>query len=494
MSIKIYNTLTKKKEILEPRREGEISMYVCGLTVYNYMHIGNARTFVNFDMIRRYLEYRGFKVEFVRNITDVDDKIINRAAEEGTTPEEIAKKYEAAFRADTARLRVQEPTIEPRATETIPEMIELVQKLIERGLAYEAGGNVWFKVRDFEGYGKLSGRSLGDMRAGERVEPDPTKEDPMDFALWKTAKPGEPSWGSPWGKGRPGWHLECSAMSLKFLGPGFDIHGGAVDLIFPHHENEIAQSEGATGEPFVKYWVHAGLLNLDKEKMSKSLGNVMLVGDLLKHWSPSVVRMLMLGTHYRNPLDFTKAGLTQAQANVERMERTIHNIDFALGLNLPVGRRETLVLWEAVGEARAHFISAMDDDFNTAEALPALFKLMKDVNVLIEGARELPVPESLHKTRETIVELVGTFGITLDLETNWMSIEVPLRELAGELLGLMPSDMSRDGILNALLRRRESAREEREWAQADTIRDRLLKIGVEIEDTPAGPRWKLLTH
>lgn len=492
MAIKIYNTLTRKKEKFEPRKDGEVSMYVCGLTVYNYMHIGNARTFISFDMIRSYLVARGFKVTFVRNITDIDDKIINRAADEKTTPKAIAQKYEAAFKGDTGRLGIKDPTVEPRATETIPEMIELVKALIERGLAYESDGNVWFGVRKFDGYGKLSGRSLDEMRAGERVEPEPGKEDPMDFALWKRSKPGEPAWESPWGAGRPGWHLECSAMSLKYLGHGFDIHGGAQDLIFPHHENEIAQSEGASGETFVNYWVHGGLLNIDQEKMSKSLGNVMLLGDLLKQWSPNTVRMLMLATHYRNPLDFTREGLVQAQANVERLERTLQNIEFALGLDLPVSRRKTIGLWESINEGRAHFISAMDDDFNSAEALAAIFALVKEVNTVIEGAADLPIAEALWKASEIIVELTDALGLNLQLGADWLSVEAPLRELAGDMIGPLPAGVSRDGILNALVERREAARSAKEWAVADRIRDRLGEIGVEIEDTSAGPRFKLV--
>ncbi len=490
MAIKIYNTMTRQKEKLVPRTSGEISMYVCGLTVYNYMHIGNARTFVNFDVIRRYLEYRGFKVEFVRNITDIDDKIINRAALEGTGTAEIAQKYEAAFRTDTEMLGVKDPTIEPRATETIPEMIKLVEDLIAVDLAYAAEGNVWFRVARFKGYGKLSRRTLKDMKAGERVEPDPSKEDPMDFALWKAAKAGEPAWESPWGPGRPGWHLECSAMSLKYLGHGFDIHGGAVDLIFPHHENEIAQSEGATGKPFVTYWVHGGLLNIDQEKMSKSLGNVMLVSELLKQWSPMVVRMFMLGTLYRNPLDFTKEGLVQAQANIERLERTLQNIDFALDQPLATGRRQTVGLLETLSECRAHFIQAMDDDFNTAEALPALFRLVKEVNTLIEGAQELPTPEALKQAKETIIELTEAFGLGLGYEVDWLAIEAPIRDLARATIGLIPGDISREGVLNALLERREEARREQDWGMADTIRNSLLEIGIEVEDTASGPRWK----
>ncbi len=492
MTIKIYNTLVRRKEELRPRKEGEISMYVCGLTVYNYMHIGNARTFINFDLIRRYLEFRGFKVVFVRNITDVDDKIIKRAAEEKTTPQAIAEKYEKAFKRDNNNLGIEEPTHEPRATETIPEMINLVERLIGAGLAYEVEGNVWFRVRDFKNYGQLSGRSLDDMRAGERVEPDPGKEDPMDFALWKKSKEGEPFWDSPWGDGRPGWHIECSAMSLKLLGAGFDIHGGAQDLIFPHHENEIAQSEGATGKRFVHYWMHGGLLKIDKEKMSKSLGNVMLVGDLVKQWSPNAVRMFMLSTHYRNPLDFTREGLVQGQANVERLERTIQSLDFALGLSLPVNQSKTLKLKEAADEARAHFILAMDDDFNSAEALAAIFGLIRVTNSIIEGAEELPDDEALNKSRQILLEVTEALGLKCEPEDNWLAIEASLREVATRTIGAIPSGTSREGILGMLLERREKARENKEWEVSDEIRDNLLEIGIEIEDTSAGPRWKLI--
>ncbi len=493
MAIKIYNTLTKKKEELRPRDSGKISMYVCGLTVYNYMHIGNARTFISFDMIRRYLERRGFEVTFVRNITDVDDKIINRAAEEGVTAAEVARKYEDAFKADTAMLGLKDPDIEPKATETIPEMIALIEKLAAAGLAYEVGGNVWYRVRAFDGYGKLSGRSLDDMRAGERVTPEPGKDDPMDFALWKRAKEGEPAWESPWGLGRPGWHIECSAMSLKYLGSDFDIHGGAVDLVFPHHENEIAQSEGG-GDLFARVWMHGGLLNIDKEKMSKSLGNVMLVGDLLKQWSPAVVRMFMLGTHYRNPLDFTREGLVQAQANVERIERTLQNLDYALSLtDKPISRVNTLAMYEGIDEAKAHFISVMDDDFNTAEGLSAIFKFVKKINTLIEGAQEeTPVAETLHRSRETLLELTEALGLDLEPEIDWMAIEAPLRDLAAEVIGILPGSVSRDGVLTALLEYRGRARADQDWKTADLIRDRLTAMGIEIEDTAAGSRWKLI--
>ncbi|HEB12081.1 MAG TPA: cysteine--tRNA ligase [Actinobacteria bacterium] len=492
MTIRIYNTLTRKKEDFKPASGRKITMYVCGLTVYNYMHIGNARTFVNFDIIRRYLEFREYEVVFVRNITDVDDKIIKRAAEEKTTTRAIAEKYEEAFKADMNKLGVAAPTHEPRATELIPEMIDLIQVLIDKGFAYEVGGNVWFRVREFDGYGKLSGRALDDMRAGERVEPDPDKDDPLDFALWKSAKVGEPSWSSPWGEGRPGWHIECSAMSLKLLGAGFDIHGGAQDLIFPHHENEIAQSEAATGKQFVRYWIHGGLLNIDKEKMSKSLGNVMLVGALLEQWSANTVRMFMLSTHYRNPLDFTREGLIQAQVNTERLERTIQNIDYALGLDLPVSRLKTLKLWETISETRAHFISVMDDDFNSAEALTAIFAMIKECNSTIEGAQDLPDSEVLEKSRATLIELTKALGVNAEPDVDWLTVEASLRDVADKTIGTIPNGASREAILNAVLERREEARQKKEWAVADDIRDSLLGIGIEIEDTASGTRWKLM--
>jgi cysteinyl-tRNA synthetase len=474
--MKIYNTLTKKKEPLEPREPGEISMYVCGLTVYNYMHIGNARTFINFDMIRRYLDYRGFKVVFVRNITDVDDKIINRAAEEKTTPQEIAQKYERAFKEDTADLGIEDPTIEPRATETIPEMIALVAELIQNDLAYEADGNVWFRVRRFPAYGKLSGRTVDEMRTGERIEPEPGKDDPLDFALWKRSKPGEPSWDSPWGAGRPGWHLECSAMSLKFLGEGFDIHGGAHDLIFPHHENEIAQSEGGTGGPFARYWVHGGLLNLDKEKMSKSLGNVLLLRDLLKQWDADTLRMLMLSAHYRNPLDFTKEGLEQARSFVVRLITALENLDFALTVDSPRDEVKTKILNRLVGTTRAEFVEAMDDDFNTPAGLAAISGFVREANRLIEGEETIPDTPALEAAKSLIEELTQrAFGLKLDAEHLVSGGEKP-----------------RPGLeeISSLLAKREAARAAKDWAEADRVRQELADIGVEIEDTPRGPRWK----
>ena len=319
MPVKIFNSLTKKKEDLITREPGKVSMYVCGPTTYNYIHLGNARPLVVFDTIRRYLKYRGYQVTYIQNFTDIDDKIINRAREEGETPQKIAEKYIRAYFEDADALHVLRADVHPKVTEHIDEIISMVQGIIDKGLAYEVNGNVYFDVRKFSGYGRLSGRELDDMKAGARVDVDEGKHDPLDFALWKAAKPGEPSWTSPWGNGRPGWHIECSAMSLKYLGPGFDIHGGGADLIFPHHENEIAQTEAYTGQPFVRYWLHNGFITVNEEKMSKSLGNFFLVRDILAKFSPDVVRFYLLSTHYRNPLDFDDEKLHVAEKSLERI-------------------------------------------------------------------------------------------------------------------------------------------------------------------------------
>lgn len=493
MTIKVFNTLKGEKEQLLPNVPGKIGMYVCGPTVYNYIHIGNARTFLNFDLIRRYLIWRGFEVTFVQNITDVDDKIINRARDEGTTPDNIAEKYTAAFQEQMAELGLLAPTIAPKATETIAEMIKLVEELQQRGLAYETEDGIYFPVRRFGEYGKLSKRSLEEMRAGERIKVDENKEDPMDFALWKRAKPGEPHWPSPWGEGRPGWHLECSAMSLKYLGMGFDIHGGARDLIFPHHENEIAQSEGATGaKPFVHYWLHGGLLNIDQEKMSKSLGNFTLLTDVLQGWGADVIRMFMLGTHYRNPLDFSEAGLKEASAKLQRIEIALTNIDFALATTMPDDTDKTKLLRQSLVTAQHDFVAAMDDDFNSAAALSAIFNLIKDVNKLIEVSKELPNKRELEAAKDLIVELNRVLGLVLSVETKTEVSDSAARQLAVDL-DLDVSGLSTEIILDSLLKRREQARTDKDWQLADKIRDGLGQIGVEIEDTQRGTRWKIVT-
>jgi len=474
MVVKIFNTLTRKREVFEPNTPGKVGMYVCGPTVYNYIHIGNARTFLSFDVMRRYLEWKGFEVEFVQNITDVDDKIINRANEEGVSPEEVSEKYTEAFQSQMERLGVKRPSVAPKATETIDEMIELIKDLERNGLAYKTPDGVYFSVRKFKEYGKLSRRDLEDMRAGERVDIDPNKEDPMDFALWKLAKPGEPKWPSPWGEGRPGWHIECSAMSLKYLGMSFDIHGGAQDLIFPHHENEVAQSEGATGrKPFVKYWAHGGLLNIDKEKMSKSLGNFTLLQAALKEWSANEIRMFMLGTHYRNPLDFTEKGLFEAKAKVERIETFIANLDFAISSESQRSAAISSEVNSINDRIKKRFIVAMDDDFNSAAALGVIFEHIREVNTLIIGGDEVPENDSLEATKEFLIDLLNN--------ALGLSFMGPREDTK-----FAPDDKE----IKDLLELREKARKEKDWNKADELRQKITDLGFELEDTPQGPRVK----
>jgi cysteinyl-tRNA synthetase len=496
MPLKVYNTLTRKKEAFVPRQPRKVGMYVCGPTVYNYIHIGNARTFLNFDLIRRYLGWRGFEVNFIQNITDIDDKIINRAKEEGIAPEAVARKYLAAFQAHMNDLGIEPPTKAPKATEHIKEMIELIQKLVDRGVAYETEDGVYFAVEQFPGYGKLSRRSLEEMRAGERVKVDEKKKNPMDFALWKKAKAGEPFWDSPWGKGRPGWHIECSAMSLKYLGMGFDIHGGAQDLIFPHHENEIAQSEGALGkEPFVYYWLHAGLLNINEEKMSKSLGNFTLLADVLKDWQGDVIRMLMLGTHYRNPLEFSDSGLHEAQAKLERIIEAIENIDFALKSNLAIDYQKTALLSKASEVAVTKFVHSMDDDFNSAGALAAIFGLIKEVNSMIEGQSRIPAKQMLSEVKGTIIELCQVLGLNVTKsKAKKLTGEIPqpITDLANQFFDSeQVAQASIDQLIARLLDVRAMAREKQDFKVADNIRKVLVDSGVEIEDTPQGWRWRI---
>ena len=492
MTIRLYNTLTRRKEDLEPRDPGRISMYVCGPTVYNHIHIGNARTFLSFDVIRRYLEYRGFDVTFVQNITDVDDKIINKANEEGRSAAEVAAEYTDAFLAAMRALGVKKPTIQPRATETIPEMIEMVERLLERGVAYEVEGDVYFSVRSFPGYGKLSGRDIDEMNAGARVDVDERKRDPLDFALWKTAKPGEPHWPSPWGEGRPGWHLECSVMSEQELGVSFDIHGGASDLIFPHHENEIAQSEAATGQPFARYWMHGGLLQVNAEKMSKSLGNFMLLRDVLDSYSAPVIRLMMLQTHYRSPLEFSVDRLDEAASAYDRIATLVHNLRWARGTTPALegaNEDERRELQGAIDDARTKYESEMDDDFNTAGALGAVFELARAANTFLAGhpsglsSADLLV---LGETEQCFVDLLGALGVEIVAKAGQAKLPLEVIELAGQLAGYTGS--SADEAVEALLAARAVARSDRNWAAADAVRDGLGRLGVQVEDTAQGAR------
>ncbi len=466
---------------LEPREPGRISMYACGPTVYNYMHIGNIRTSLWYDQIRRYLTYRGYEVVYVMNYTDVDDKIIERARVEKIPPEEIAEKYATAFESDMRAMGSNPPTVLVRATEHIDDMIDDVKGLIDKGVAYEAEGDVYFSVEKFPDYGKLSNRTLDEMRAGERIEPNAKKRHPLDFALWKTAKEGEPSWPSPWGPGRPGWHIECSVMSRKQLGMGFDIHGGATDLIFPHHENEIAQAEGLEGSatPFARNWMHAGLVKMEAEKMSKSLGNVVLVKDLLDEIPGEVARYWALMGSYRSQATFSEAALNDAAQAYERLRNFKQGVAHALGPDTPSLKsepRRPLDSTISEREGAAHierFIAAMDDDMNSAEALAALHDLVRDGNKLLEQ-----VQRGDAEARPRLIELMEAF-----LELTWVFNLTLRSETAG-------SDLAA-ALIDFLLDLREKARDEKAFDRADSIRARLAELGVAVEDTPAGPRWRL---
>ena len=494
MTLRLYNTLERRKVEFVPRDSGSVTVYVCGPTVYNHIHIGNARTFLTFDVVRRYLAHKGYGVTFVRNITDVDDKIIERSNEEGVAAEEVASKYTEAFREVMDALDIGVPDHEPTATETIPEMIEMVERLIEKDHAYESEGDVYFSVRSFPGYGKLSGRDVDDLRSGARVEVGERKRDPLDFALWKAAKPGEPHWTSPWGEGRPGWHLECSVMSTSRLGESFDIHGGGGDLVFPHHENEIAQSEADTGVPFARYWLHGGMLQINEEKMSKSLGNFTLAKDVLERYETPVIRLLMLQTHYRSPLDFSDDRLDEAGRAYDRLRGAVRDARETVStrgrpLTEPGasdGDREAFEA--AITDTVARFEAEMDDDFNTAGALGAVFHLVTRLNAFNQDYGAGPDDENgelLGKGADTVERLLRVLGIELVAET---AAELPgeVVGLAREVAGYGGDDT--DAAMDALLARRTEAREAKDWAVADAIRDGLSAFGVTIEDTPQGPR------
>ena len=462
--MQIYNTATRRKEELVTHEPGKVAMYACGPTVYNYIHIGNARTFLIFDMVRKYLKYRGYEVAFVQNITDVDDKIIKRAQEEGKTPEEIAAFYTKAFIDNMHTFGIDDPDVRPRATQEIPEMIELVQRLIDRGHAYEVDGDVYFSVRSFPKYGELSGRNVDDLQSGARVDVDERKRDPLDFALWKAAKPGEPHWSSPWGEGRPGWHLECSAMSQKYLGVPLDVHGGGSDLVFPHHENERAQSEAAFGCTFSNYWMHGGMLQINHEKMSKSLGNFLLLRDVLKTTDARVLRMLMLQTHYRSPLDFSDERLGESEAMLSRLTNFVKNTAW-LCANAEGETTVDLVAYQkAIDDMCDSFIEAMDDDFNTADALAAVFELVKFANTNVqEGSSK----EFAGHTLEVMTKLCDVLGLTLEKKEEILDEEI-----------------------ENLIAERQAARKAKDFARADEIRGLLLDKGIELKDTREGVKWK----
>ena len=463
--MKIYNSLTRKKEEFVPLEPGKIKMYVCGPTVYNYFHIGNGRTFIVFDTIRRYMEYRGYEVKFIQNFTDIDDKMINKANEESTTVKEIGDKYICEYYKDADGLNIKRATINPRATEYISEIIEFVSGLIEKGYAYEVNGDVYFRTKKFEGYGQLIGQNLEDLQAGARINVDERKEDPMDFAIWKAQKPGEPAWECPWGLGRPGWHIECSCMAKKLLGDTIDIHAGGMDLAFPHHENEIAQSEALTGKKFANYWMHAAFLNVNNQKMSKSLNNFLTARDALKQYDADVIRFLMLSGHYRIQLNFSNDLLESAKASVERLYNAIGNLENLISevKNEKMTDEEVKYI-ESLDAYRQRYIEKMDDDFNTADAISVLFDLIRDINsnVGINSSKELC---------EKALELIRELGL-------------PLGILQKTTKGTLEEEVE------ALIAERQQARKDRNFALADKIRDELKARGIELLDTPQGVRWK----
>ena len=463
--MQIYNTMTRKKEELIPLVPGQISMYACGPTVYNYFHIGNARPFIVFDTLRRYLEYRGYNVRFVQNFTDIDDKMIRRANEEGTTVKELGERFIKEYYIDADALGVCRASVNPRATEHIGEIISLVRTLIEKGHAYATpDGDVYFSVRSFDGYGKLSGQNIDDLENGARVDPDEAKRDPLDFALWKAEKPGEPSWDSPWGKGRPGWHIECSAMSMAILGETFDIHGGGQDLIFPHHENEIAQSEAATGHPFARYWMHNGYINVDNQKMSKSLNNFFTVRDIAKEFDLEAVRMFMLGVQYRNPVNFSREMIQQAETALERLRTAKERL--AEAQIAPAGTAEDAAFLEQLQDIKTRFCEAMDDDLNTADAIGVLFDFARAANTFVTEPRGKTAIEA---GQALFGELTGVLGIL----THQKEEEFPAEA-------------------TALLEERQAARKAKNFARADEIRDALKEMGFTVEDTATGPKLKKL--
>ena len=474
--LQIYNTLTRQKEEFKPITPGKVRMYVCGMTVYDYCHLGHARALLTFDMIYRYLRYRHFDVTFVRNFTDIDDKIIQRAAEQKMDWRELTKKFIAAFHEDTKALRMQSPTEEPRATDYIEGMLELVKKLETQGLAYKSGDDVYYAVRKFNGYGKLSGKKIDELEAGARVDVLESKADPLDFALWKGAKPGEPKWPSPWGEGRPGWHLECSVMSTHHLGETFDLHGGGRDLIFPHHENEIAQSEGATGKPFANYWVHNGFVNINTEKMSKSLGNFLTIRDILKQHPAEVIRLFVLAAHYRSPLDYTEKNIENAVAGLERFYQTRKRLEESLatlGVEQKDGDTE---LFQNVRSLRQNFIQAMDDDFNTAKVVGAVFELVRDFNKALDEKQLISrgCIETFFATLSEIEQVLSLFGSKADEFFRERADKALVHQGVDEAL-----------ILEAIARRKQ-ARADKNFKLADQIRDEMAQKGVQFKDSPDG--------
>ena len=462
--MKVYNTLTRKKEELVPITPGEIKMYACGPTVYNYIHIGNARPLCIFDILRRYLEYRGYKVKFVQNFTDIDDKIIRRANEEHVDFSEISERYIKEFWTDADGLNVRHATINPKATENIDAIIQIISTLIEKGYAYEAQGDVYFSTEKFKDYGKLSHQPLEDLEAGARIMVGEVKREPMDFAVWKAAKPGEPAWDSPWGKGRPGWHIECSAMNWRYLGDTIDIHCGGQDLIFPHHENEIAQSECFTGKPFAHYWMHNGYINVDNVKMSKSLGNFFTVRDVAEKYGYEPIRYLLISAQYRSPINYSTDIIEQCISALNRLYTCRDSLDFELKNAADAEHDGDKAIIDGFDKYREQFIAAMDDDLNTADAIASIFELVRDINTNVVG--KTPSKALVEGAIAMFDELTGVLGLVYNRKTETL-----------------------DSDVEALIEARTNARKEKNWAEADRIRDQLKEMGIVLEDTAQGVKW-----
>lgn len=464
--MKIYNTLTKNKQEFIPINEGEVKMYVCGPTVYNFFHIGNARTFIVFDTIRRYLEYRGYKVNFVQNFTDIDDKMINKANDEKITVKELGDRFIQEYYKDADGLNIKRATCNPRATEHMDIIIEFVKDLIQKGFAYEIEGDVYFSTKSFNEYGKLSGQNIEDLQSGARIGVDDRKADPMDFAIWKSKKEGEPSWTSPWGEGRPGWHIECSCMAYEILGETIDIHAGGADLVFPHHENEIAQSEARNGKPFANYWIHAAYLNINNQKMSKSLNNFFTAREILEEYDSEVVRMFMVNGHYRTPLNYSVDLLDSAKASLERLYNAINNIKNLIKESKnEIQTDEEVEFKKKIDDYKIKFIEKMDDDFNTADGVSVIFDMVKDFNITFntESSKEI-----------------------LNYALNM------LKELGSPLCILQKNEeVSIDEEVEKLIEERQIARTNKDWAASDRIRDRLKEMNIVLEDTPQGVRWTI---
>ena len=455
--MKIYNTLTRSKEELKTVKEGEVGIYACGPTVYNFIHIGNARPLCVFDVLRRYLEWRGYKVNFVQNFTDIDDKLIKKANEEGITVPEVAERYIGEFWTDVKGMNIREATVHPRATENIDAILSIIEKLVEKGFAYAANGDVYFRAKKFNDYGKLSHQPLEDLEAGARIDIAEHKENPMDFALWKGAKPGEPTWPSPWGEGRPGWHIECSAMSQRYIGETIDIHCGGQDLIFPHHENEIAQSEAASGKDFAHYWMHNGYINVDNRKMSKSLNNFFTVREVAGVYGYEPIRYLMISSHYRSPINYSAEIIEQSRNALDRLYNCRENLVFRM--KSAESGEKTADFSQFVDE----FITAMDDDLNTADAIAALFNLTREINTMLGGN---PTKEDCEEALRVFSELSGVLGLVYNVKED--NIDEQVEEM---------------------IRQRTEARKNRDFATADAIRDKLKEMGITLEDTPQGVKW-----